>query len=295
MSIKDLILPSSPDGAKHEGFAKIATYGGALVLCGLLSSFLWAAFTGAVALGLTIGGAWLVSKLSPYIGLWGSNLALKAIRWEAWRNPIPSLWTIYKRRAASLEEVKQANLEMNKQVNSYAITVENFIKTDGAEASIKFIQHLTAMKTLLERRYAAVARAEDELRKNKKEIERASRIWDMTQASKKMEGQMRVLTRGEANDQIINDTALQAIQQSVADSFAALDHEMRVSADLPELAGATDFMKSTPASGSVQPPVLPKPPTPEIIPLQNNGGVYEPAVVTQEKKPSSSKWNPLSK
>jgi hypothetical protein len=226
MSILRNFMAKEISNAKSPGFAKFLAWGVGLVGAVLIAPFIFLAVKGIVGLGLALASGWLLIKLAPWFSTWSSNLALKLIRYEARVNPIETMMSVYKERREATDEAEKQIKTFNGQVETYDAQVLKLAKEYPEDAK-KFQTHLQAMKQLLDRRYRALLLARAKLENYYKGIERASAIWDMTKAQEAISKSAGLLSEKDAIQRIRSDEALKAVENSMAASFAELDHALR--------------------------------------------------------------------
>lgn len=226
MSFLQTLLPSDPSGARSKTFAKVLAWAIGLGSAVLIAPIVFLAVKGIVGLILAVAIGYTGMKLAPWFGTVVSNLSLKLIRWEARINPIETMMNVYQERSEATKEAEVQIKAFNGQVNAYAGQVATMAKRYPEDAK-KFQDHLAAMRELLNRRYGALEVAKNRLAKYYEGIERASAIWDMTKASDAISRSAGLLSEKDAIQRIKSDEALKSVEDSMARSFAELDHALR--------------------------------------------------------------------
>lgn len=262
------LFPSDPSGAKSPTFAKILAWGAGLGIAVGVAPIIFLAVKGIVGLALAFVIGTLCLRLAPVFSMWTSNLVLKAIRWEARRNPIETMMNVYMERKEAVAAAEVAIKAFNGQVQNYGQQIDGLAKKYPEDAK-KFQDHYQAMQALLNQRYRALKTAEAGLVKYNEGIERASAIWEMTKASDAISKSAGLLSEKDAIQRIKSDEALKSVEESMARSFAELDHALRT-----EIEGTQ--INSQPS--------LPAPTDPTmLIPDVNNVYSAQPVPVQQRK------------
>lgn len=228
-----------PQWAKRNT-TKLKWIGGAAA-CVLVAPIVWTGVVGLVGGVVFVGLGYIATELAPVFArkvsdkkmqmmLAQANQHLAALKAEARKNPIETLQNLYREKQEALEAVKQKIHKFATKVNNYGLNVKKFTEDFPQDAAM-FTQTHAEMTALLERRKAKWQEARDNLDKFAKEITRANAIWEMSQATAEL--------REAAGDleenffqKVRKETALDAVQQSLAASMADLDQMMMEEIDL---------------------------------------------------------------
>lgn len=214
---------------------KLATglkWGIGLGAAALLAPYVALAIGGIVGIGVAIVLGLIIVHFSPTISSILANQALKLLKWDVRKNPVTTMENILLRGRERYEE--QA-----KMVKTYAGAVSTFethVKTlakDFPEDAANLQGRLDDMKRMLAFKYAAQRNLNAELLKYEKQIDRARALWAAAQAGEAVDALSGVMTKKQAIDRIKNDTAIQAIEDSLNRSSAQLDYAVNMQ-ELPK-------------------------------------------------------------
>lgn len=220
-------LPAAiSNDAKSQTAAKVVTVVGGLAAAWLLAPMIFLALGGVVGAVVAVAVGYTSIKFAPFFGVKVSNLALRALKWEARTNPIETKENIYQQRADEVNESDKLLLEFNGKVEHYRTQVVALKKKYPAEAA-EFEKHLQAMEVLLSHRYKALEQARRDLKAFYEVIQRDRAIWEMTKASDSMDKAAGILTEKDARRKILENEASLAIEAGMARSFASLNHAFR--------------------------------------------------------------------
>ena len=207
-------------------------WGLGLVVVGLLSDFIISAVVGAAGLLLAIAVGSVVIAGWPFFSAKLATFFLKMLRMDAAANPIPTMLDIWRDRGGRIEEAERQLKEFSGAIRSYEQDLVSLAQNYPEEAP-RFQEHLQAMKLLRDKRYSAISVAKQDLAKYKDGISRAEAIWAMSQASNKLSKHAGKISGREAVAQIRSDAAIRAVEESMAQSFADLDHLIRTEVGIP--------------------------------------------------------------
>lgn len=240
------LIPNDPSGSVSPKITKVLAWILGLGSAVVISPIIFLAVKGIVGLALA-GLVGLTSlRLAPWVSMKLSNLGLKLIRYEARINPIETMMNVYTERSEAVRTAEVQIKNFNGQVNAYEQQVVELAKKYPEEAQ-RFKDHLQAMKDLLGRRYDALGQAKTGLSRYYEGIQRASAIWEMTKASDAISKSANLLSEKDATQRIRSDEALKSVEDSMARSFADLDHLLRTELSSPG---------QTPALSAPQEPVM---------------------------------------
>lgn len=246
-------VPSMPEGAKSKtgtiAAAGIASFIGAI----LIAPFVFLAIGGIVGLVVALGLGYASLKFAPVFGMKVSNAALKAIRKEAYDNPVPTLLNEYRERQADLnKEITEAE-DLNNAIGVYASKQVEMRRNFPADAPL-FEAHLQAMQNVLDQQYQAVAEAQVGLTNFDKEIKRAEAIWDMSLVANKVATKAGRVSPEAVLRKIKTETALDSVRDSMGASFAKLDHVSRMRKNVLQQPAGSPMLAQQP-DGVFIPPV----------------------------------------
>lgn len=220
------LLPKEPDGSISPKATKVVFAVLGLGIAALLAPIIAWAVKGIVGLIVALLVGFTALKAAPWVSMTITNFFLKAIRWEARRNPIETKMAIYAQRTKEADAIEAELKVFNGDVQLYHGQVQK-LKADYPEDAPRFEAHYQAMADQLAEMYAALNEARAELVKYKKGIDRASAIWDMANSSNKLTAAANRLSKRDAIQQIQADEALNAVEAAMAQSFSNLDHLRR--------------------------------------------------------------------
>jgi hypothetical protein len=213
------------------GLGALAVFG-PLVLSGLLAGaaalVIGAAVFAAVQLA-PAGAKWLVNKRTE-LEIAEANRHLQALKAEARKNPVETLQNVYMEKESALNVVNGKIMKFATKVNEFGLKV-NAMKRDFPQDAEAFQKIHEDMKELLERRREKWKVSRSELDAFAKQIERASAIWDMTQATADLRESAGHLEEN-FMQRLRRETALDSVQSSLAASMAELDQLMMEEIDL---------------------------------------------------------------
>ena len=226
------LIPSnlSLDSAKSKTAAKVIAWIVGLGSAAILAPLIFLALQGLLGLVAALAVGTLALRLAPWFGTFTSNLGLKLLKIEARRNPIETMQNIYLQRNEAANEAEKQIKAFNNKVTHYCSQVSIFVKKYPSDAE-RFRVHHAAMQELLNRKYSALRSVRAKLVEYQSGIERASAIWDMTQASDDLSKAAGLLSEKDAIQQIKHDEALKSVEEGMARSFAELDHILKTEVD----------------------------------------------------------------
>lgn len=206
---------------KRSTWIQIALIIGATAI---LSPILLASLKGLMAL-VAIG---VILSVGIMTGpLWGRMLAnwtMKAAIAEATRNPIETMWNNHAMKLKQLEAFQRQIEQFVAKVMSLRDQYHAYVKKYGPDEATKMGEMLNAMQTLLTQRKDQYYSAQVLLGRQKYEIEKAEAMYEMALSAKSLKdvaGQhMTVL------DEVMEKTALRAVNDSVNSAFAQLESKM---------------------------------------------------------------------
>ncbi len=204
---------------KRDRIAKYARWVGAGAICFFVSPVIFAVVKGAA--GLFVAGVLGLALVNfmPYLAMVFANWKLKAIKFEASKNPIETLENDYARRKQRLGEMRQSILTSKASVANYGSKLQTFKQKFPADAQT-FDDGYTKMLAALKIKGDKYQLAKADLARFADVIERASAIWEMTKdaaaASKAVD------SVDDFYREVARNTALDAVQKSLNMTFADL-------------------------------------------------------------------------
>jgi hypothetical protein len=223
---------------KHGTKVKIAV---AAVAGVVAAPFVLMGIGGLIGGTIIVAGAYAVMHLAPVYArrvqnakqelLYAeANRHLQALKAESRKNPVETLQTTYLERESALKKNDGDISKFATKVNNYKMKVQGFKKQFPEDAPF-FEQTVADMEQLLAMRRAKWQKARDDLNAFAKVIERADAMWQMGQATADLRQ-----SAGELDETFIQkirkETALDAVQESLAASMADLDQMMMREIDL---------------------------------------------------------------
>jgi phage shock protein A len=166
------------------------------------------------------------------LGKHQATFFLKLIKMDAAQNPIETMQDLWRSRGEQIAAAETQLRKFSGNVEDYTVQVVALKKKYPQEAS-RFEQHLAAMVELRRRRYEALSGAKTELGKYYEGIQRADAIWNMTKASNALSDAAGQLSSKDAVAQIRSDEAIKAVELSMAQSFADLNHMLQLEVQEP--------------------------------------------------------------
>lgn len=179
------------------------------------------AIPGMIAIGVcgVIGAATIA--FAPMIGMKLGNYRLKLLKAEAMKNPIETLQLDYLAKQKKLEENLQSIEKLRTATLTWEDKVEKFRRIYPNDVG-RFETQLNNMRALVLEHEQAYSAAAEQLTNYGHEIERASAMWDMTIAANSA-AETAQLTIDDFTQRIKSDTALEAVQLRMNDSFSQLN------------------------------------------------------------------------
>lgn len=160
-------------------------------------------------------------NLAPWFGSMVANWRLKALKYEASKNPIETLQNDYKSRLGALQNFRDSIQNFAAEVRTFGDKLGGFKNQYPAESG-KFDGQFRQMKELLEIRKGKYEEAKGNLSLYDAEISKARAIWDMAQAAAQMNKAAGVNAE-EFYAKIQVETALDSVQKSLNVAFSDLE------------------------------------------------------------------------
>lgn len=194
----------------------------AMVVVGFfVAPFVFIAIKGLIGLMVAAVISLAAVNFAPFVAVKIANWRLKALKYEASKNPIETLQNNFKDRIAALTNYRTAIRDFAAEVQTFHDKLDGF-KTEWPTESGKFDTQYSQMVSLLEIRKQKYEQAKVGLKRYEAEISKAKAIWDMSQAAAKLANAAGVNT-DEFYAKIMVETALDSVQKSVSTSFADLE------------------------------------------------------------------------
>lgn len=195
---------------------------GALGLVGfVVSPFVFIAIKGMIGL-LIAGGIGLgVVYMAPAWGRTFANWRLTAIKFEARKNPVETLQNLLNKKTEAAKVYHDQLVTFKAKKKGFSAQVKQY-ESEGIEDLPIYQEQLAQMNQLeamKDQKYQEAMAMLDEFAKT---IERTQKKWDMACAAAAMNeaaGQV----GGDVFDKICQDTAMDAVQEKMNQSFAELD------------------------------------------------------------------------
>lgn len=185
-------------------------------------------------------------KFAPTISSLLTTYSMKLLRWNARKNPIPIRDKNYRANSEAVEEMEEKIRVFSGSVEQYKSKVAEFTKKNPEEAP-RFLKHLAGMEQLRDLRYKNLKSVKEKLEAYKKETEKMSAIWDMSQASADMDDQAGLISEKDAIMQIEEMEAKSSVTQAMAQSFADLNHALQMQIDVTPAPAETLQLSHQPA------------------------------------------------
>lgn len=193
-------------------------------ICLVLGPFYAIIMHGLGALAAIVGTllvGWVGVMFIPWFAAMIANARLKAIKFEAAKNPIETLQNEYKEKAQALADYRVHITEAHAGVENYHNQLETFKRqypdeAEQLEAEYNKSKELLALKI---RNYEASVQA---LKDFDRVIKKAQAKWEIGQAAAKMNK----LVGADADaffSKIMEETALDSVQKSLNTAFADLE------------------------------------------------------------------------
>ena len=202
---------------KIEACAKIGLAAFAIFL---VAPFVFVLIKGVLGVAAAVLIAAVIIALAPTASLMIANMGVSTLKFEAGRNPVETLQNEYKQRAIQLEDRKETIERGIAKLKSFESKVAS-LKMRFPEEATQFEAQLETMQSLLRLRKEKYKAAAKELDGFHEIVEKADAIWQVSQALNDLEdGQD---AAAEFYSELRTKTALDSVQESLGQSFAALD------------------------------------------------------------------------
>lgn len=176
---------------------------------------------GLIACLLVLGLAWAL--VQPVI-MFLSNLKMKAIRAEAWRNPTETLRTEQQKRDVALKGAKKTLEDMKGRVKAFRGTIEDLRPRISKEKLTEMLTVATELDSLYKNRLTKYENAKVKLLEFGNLIEQAEAEWQVSVAARDATAAFN--TGDDALSQLKVGASLTAIRSNLGAAMAALDTEL---------------------------------------------------------------------
>lgn len=219
-------LPLSPQ-QRAQRWGTVAKWGAFALIGFIVAPFMQAVITGMLGLivaGAIAGATWV---LLPVVESMGANLRIKLIRAEAARNPIETLTEDLRQKTVALDERKTSIETLDGQTRTFADKVDGIKQKYGAQDSgyIKLNSDLVNLRKVLANRQQKWKEAYRALQQYGEEIDRASMIWDASQAAAAAR-ESSGLSEDEFYQKLRSETAFDSVTNSFNSALASLETSM---------------------------------------------------------------------
>lgn len=206
---------------KRQRIEKLVKYSAVPIIGFFVAPFIFIAIKGAI--GLLIAGAvgFIGVNMMPWFGAMVANWRLKAIKYEAAKNPIETLQNNYGERKRALQQFRDSINSFIGEVRTFGDKLEGY-KNDYPQDATKFEEQYQNMRALLEQRKLKFADARASLDLYEKQIQRANAQWEMAQAAAQMNKAAGV-DGSEFLTKIQTETAFDAVQKGLNSAFSDLE------------------------------------------------------------------------
>lgn len=225
MSNQSLIPnPLGLRGAKVNGVVKWGLILGAAYA---VSHIVLSIIAGMVGIAVAAGIYMFCVAAAPLISLKISNLIMRWFIAEVRANPVEARMKVFAEKSAELGKGSDALEEFNKAVRQYAMEIQDVVKNYPDEAQ-KYLDHQARMVQMLDLRYKGWQKAKQALIDYDKMTDKVRVIWKATLASDRMSKAAGIMATESAWNKIINDESIRVAEEGMANSFADLDHMLRM-------------------------------------------------------------------
>lgn len=198
---------------------------GLIGVAGLIAvPFVFLAIKGIIGLIIAALLGFTVVAFAPWVSDKFANWRLKAIKKEAWANPIETFQMEYIRNGDKLKQFEQQLTQFTAELEKFLQDFERFKPDLSPDEVRRYEAQISAyhkMKAFRQSKFEQALRSQV---KFKKEIEKAERSYKMALAAIRMNN-----VAGADFDpleQIRRDTAIESVQTAVATSFADMETEL---------------------------------------------------------------------
>lgn len=177
-------------------------------------------------LGIVIFGviAFTAIQFAPWFGDIIANWRLKAIKYEASRNPIETLQNDHLLRQTALSDFSKAITNFATEIRNFLDQLASFKQdpNNKPEDVVPFEEQVAKMTQLLKKRKGKYEEISHQLEQYSSEIKRADSIWKMGQAAAAMT-KASGMSEDDFMQKLKTETALASVKTSMNKAFAELD------------------------------------------------------------------------
>lgn len=222
--MSNITNPLGPRGQKLNGFLKWGLLlGGAWAISHVILGII----AGIAGIAAAVGLYTLCVALAPLVSLKISNFVMRRFIAEVRANPVEARMKVFAEKSAELGKGSDALEEFNKAVRQYAMEIQDVVKNYPDEAQ-KYLDHQARMVQMLDLRYKGWQKAKQALIDYDKMTDKVRVIWKATLASDRMSKAAGIMATESAWNKIINDESIRVAEEGMANSFADLDHMLRM-------------------------------------------------------------------
>ena len=201
--------------------ASLAKWGLGLVGAILIAPFIFLAVKGIVGLAAAMVIGLGIIHGAPVLGMKFANWKLKAIKYEASRNPVETMQEVFREKSAAVEVFARRVEDFATEVRNFADKLGQF-KKDFPDEADKFVENLAVMERGLSERKRRLEEARQELTRFRSEIRKVDGIWQMSLAANKMH-RAAGMTEDSFMQRIKTETAIDAVQSSLNRALSQLE------------------------------------------------------------------------
>ena len=232
---------------RAQRFGKIAKIVFAVLGLAVFGPVIWLAVGGALGL-ICLGVIWTATwMLRPWVMTVAANMRLKLIKAEAAKNPVETLQAEHLRQSEILEERKKGVEAMAGAIKTLDQAIDSLERDFPDSPELPQMREDQAELTkLLDNRRADWKDAYISLGEFAKEIQRVSKLWDVSLAAAKAR-QQSGLTETEWLSKLKTQTSIDAIRTNLNTQLAALNTE-NMQAEADRILKGRSATKALPAS-----------------------------------------------
>lgn len=212
---------------KLQKVLSIAGIGAVAIGAGLMAMTI---IKGVVALTTLVVGAIALYFGIPVLAKLAAHSQIAAMIGLVNLNPIPELIDQYKKDENRIDEARKAIAELGTETRMYREKLAEFERTDPDKVA-DFRQTLVSMVKVYNFQVAKVNQAQAELAKFQNEINSAQRVWNMSKAAYRASSALKKFKAPDPMDQILRQTALDAVSKSKHRALEELDLSMKLDYD----------------------------------------------------------------
>ena len=201
--------------------ASLSKWGLGLVGAVLIAPFVFLAVKGIVGLAMALIVGLGIIHGAPVLGMKFANWKLKAIKFEASRNPVETMQAVLMEKQSAVSTFADRVTDFGTEVKNFATKLDGFRVQFPTEAP-KFEETLSQMQKLLQIRQERLQEARSELRLFEGEIRKVDAIWKMSLAANQMH-RSAGMTEDSIMQRIKTETAIDSVQASLNRSLAQLE------------------------------------------------------------------------